>query len=68
MNARQMSRQRAAIDPPFPRRSGGLCLLLDRLVLGDRLLDIFQRQIELIGMQLRQPLALGLKPCALRNR
>ena len=52
----------------FRGRIGGLCLLLDRLGLGDRLLDVFQRQIELIGVQLGQPLALASKPCALRNR
>ena len=39
----------------------------DRRGLGDRLLDVFQRQIELIRMQLGQPLVLGLRspaPCA----
>jgi hypothetical protein len=47
VNARQMSRQRAAVDPPFPRCIGGdLPLLLDRLGLGDRLFEVFQRRAE----------------------
>ena len=57
VNARQMGGQCAAVEPPFPRCSGNLRLLLDCLGLGDRLLDVFQRQIELIGMKLGQPLA-----------
>jgi hypothetical protein len=36
-----MGRQRAAVDPPFPRCIGDLRLLLDRLSLGDCLLEVF---------------------------
>jgi hypothetical protein len=69
VNARQMSRQRAAVDPPFPRCIGGdLPLLLDRLGLGDRLFEIFQRQIELIGMKLGEPLALRLEALRLAQQ
>jgi hypothetical protein len=45
-----MGRQCAPVDPPFPRRISNLHLLLDRLGFGDRLLKVFQRQIELIGV------------------
>jgi hypothetical protein len=55
VNARQMSRQRAAVGSPFPRRIGDRRLLLDRLGLGDCLLDVFQRQIELVGIKLGHP-------------
>ena len=68
VNARQMGGQRAAVDPPFPRRIGGLRLLLDRLGLGDRLLEVFQRQIELIGMKLGQPLALRFEALRLAQQ
>ena len=67
VSARQMGRQRAAVDPPFPRRIGGLRFLLGRLGFGDRLLEVFQRrQIELIGVKLGQPLALRFE--ALRTQ
>jgi len=59
VNAWQMGRQRATVDPPFPRRHfGGLPLLLVRLCLGDRLLEVLQRQIKLIGMKFGEPAAL----------
>ena len=69
VNAWQMGRQRATVDPPFPRRIGGnLRLLLDRVGLGGRLLEVFQRQIELIGMKLGEPLALRLEALRLAQQ
>ena len=68
VSARQMGRQRAAVDPPFPRRIGGLRFLLDRLGFGDRLLEVFQRQIELIGVKLGQPLALRFEALRLAQQ
>jgi hypothetical protein len=67
VDARQMDGQRAAIDPSLPQRGGGLYPLLNRLGLGDRLFDIFQRQTELVGMSLASRSLLASKPCALCN-
>ena len=47
---------------------GDLPLLLDRLGLGDRLFEVFQRQIELIGMKLGEPLALRLEALRLAQQ
>ena len=68
VNARQMGGQCAAIDPSFPRRHIGLSLLLARLGLSDRLLEVLQRQIELIGMKLGQPLVLRLEALRLAQQ
>jgi hypothetical protein len=69
VNARQMGGQCAAIDPSFPlRHIGDLSLLVGRLGLGDRLLEVLQRQIELIGVSLASRSLFASKPCTLRNR
>ena len=63
-----MGRQHAAVDPPFPRRIGGLRFLLGGLGFGDRLLEVFQRQIELFGVKLGQPLALRFEALRLAQQ
>jgi len=68
MDMRQMGGQRATIDPPFPRRNGSLRLLLDHFGSGDCLLDVFQRQIELVGIQPSQTLALGVEALRLAQQ
>ena len=55
VNARQMGGQRAAVRPALlgPRRGGGLVLLVvGRLAGRDRLLDVLQRQSELVRIEL----------------
>ena len=68
VNARQMGGQRAAVDPPFARGIGPWRLLFERLGLGDRLLEILQRQTELIEIKPGQPLALGVEALRLAQQ
>ena len=49
MDARQMGGQCTAIGLAVWARRVRCPLLLDRFIFGDRLLDVFQRQVELIG-------------------
>jgi hypothetical protein len=56
------------INPPFPRHIGGLRVLLDRRGLGDHLLDIFKRQIELVRIKLSQPLAFNFEALRLAQQ
>ena len=68
VDARQMLRQRAAVGlAPCARRVRGL-LLLGRLAPRNRLLDVFQRQLELVGRKLRQPLAPGIEALRLAQQ
>jgi hypothetical protein len=58
--ARQVLRQGAAVDtalPPARRWQRRVVLLVHRFGLGDRLLDILERQLQLVGMSdlLRAP-------------